>query len=290
MFVWCPSWAACVTYNILLCWLAIKIIRAIYSARSESSLQICSSFQISLQGVMTTFSVVTIAVKCQWDAHQALDYTPVQKYFHMLNLIWSKKEADNWFFNFFHCVWFCVCSFSTSCPLAHHGMNSRFRSLAYECLSSIRLCWLFGNVPRESHHDISHPSTNTSPAHNPQAEQIERSRLVTLRGDWSNLTLSDGESREEVVLHLGKERTIQPSHGDASAGTCSDSIRHSGQHTGASARLWRTDQVGEIKRTKKWFDVRTWWRIMGSSFEQQPVVRGYKLWLIFYISSYIMAS
>lgn len=65
MFVWCPSWAACVTYNILLCWLAIKIIRAIYSARSESSLPICSSFQISLQGVMMTFSVVTIAVKCQ---------------------------------------------------------------------------------------------------------------------------------------------------------------------------------------------------------------------------------
>lgn len=122
------------------------------------------------------------------------------------------------------------------------------------------------------------PSTNTSPAHNPQAEQSERSWLVTLRGDWSNLTLSDGESWEEVVLHLGKERTIQPSHGDASAGTCSDSIRHSGQHAGASARLWRTDQVGEIKR--KWFDVRTWWRIMGSSFEQQPVVRGYKLWLI----------
>lgn len=63
--------------------------------------------------------------------------------------------------------------------------------------------------------------------------------------------------------------------GEDHSGTCSDSIRHSGQHAGASARLWRTDQVGEIKWTKKWFDVRTWWRIMGSSFEQQPVVRGY---------------
>lgn len=198
----------------------------------------------------------------------------------MLNLIWSKNEADNWFFKLRSlCLVLCL-QFFTSCPLAHRGMNSRFCSLAYERLSSIRLCWLFGNVPREGHHDISHPSTNTSPAHNPQAEQSERSRLVTLRGDWSNLTLSDGESQEEVVLHLGKERTIQPSHGDASAGTCSDSIRHSGQHAGASARLWRTDQVGEIKRNKKWFDVRTWW-IMGSSFEQQPVVRGYKTYILY---------